>query len=59
MQVANRGQVVKEYLEGEGVPLAMTKCKVVRRAKVRLSGGEISYPTHKTVAAQENNQTEY
>lgn len=38
--------------ERYGVQGAMKKRKIVRRAKLRLPGGEISYPTHKTVTAQ-------
>ena len=50
----NAGQVVKEYLESQSIPAAMKKRHVIRRAKLRLPGGEITYPTHLTVAAQKN-----
>ena len=32
----------------------MKKRQIIRRAKLRLPGGEITYPTHLTVAAQKN-----
>ena len=54
VQGGNRGQVIKEYLANKGVPVANKKREIVRRAKLRLPGGEISYPTHKTVAAQKS-----
>ena len=46
------GQTVKEFLESQGVQAAMTKCQVIRRVKLSLPGGEVTYPTHMTVAAQ-------
>ena len=49
---SNRGQKVKEFLETQEIPAAMIKRQVVRRAKLRLPGREITYPTHKTVTAQ-------
>ena len=48
----NRGQIVKEFLELEGIQAAMTKRQIIRRAKLRLPGGEVTYPTHMTIAAQ-------
>ena len=30
----NRGQIVKEFLESQAIPAAMTKRQVVRRAKL-------------------------
>ena len=49
---ANRGQTIKQYVAEKNVPIAMKKWEVIRQAKLRLPGGEITYPTHKTVAAQ-------
>jgi hypothetical protein len=43
---------VKEFLESEGIQAAMTKRQITRRAKLRLPGGEVTYPTHMTIAAQ-------
>ena len=42
---ANRGQTIKQYLAEKEVPVAIKKREVVRRAKLRLLGGEITYPT--------------
>ena len=50
----NAGQSVKEYLASQSIPAAMKKRQIIRRAKLRLPGGEITYPTHLTVAAQKN-----
>ena len=47
----NRSQVVKEDLAQHRIPAALQKRQVVRRSKLKLPGGEISYPTHSTVAA--------
>ncbi len=55
---ANRGQVVKEYLASHGIPAAQKKRPVIRRAKRKLPGGEISYPTHTTVSAVRKTLTE-
>ena len=43
---------MKEFLESEGIQAAMTKRQITRRAKLRLPGGEVTYPTHMTIAAQ-------
>lgn len=49
----NRGQIVKEFLAQKGIPVAMTKQRqLVRKAKLKLPGGEISYPSRLTVSAQ-------
>ena len=49
----NRGQIVKEYLTNRGVPAAQIKqWNLVRRAKLKLPGGEIGFPTHLTISAQ-------
>ena len=50
----NTGQIVKESLESQAIPAAMTKRQVVRRAKLRLLRREITYPTHKTITAQKS-----
>ena len=50
----NRGQIVKEFLESQAIPAAITKRQVVRRAKLRLPGGEITYPTHITITSQKS-----
>ena len=50
----NRGQIVKEFLESQAIPAAMTKRQVVRRAKLRLPGGEITYPMHITITSQKS-----
>ena len=50
----NAGQSVKEYLASQSISAAMKKRQIIRRAKLRLPGGEITYPTHLTVAAQKN-----
>ena len=39
-------------LESECIQAAMTKHQITRRAKLRLPGGEVTYPTHMTIAAQ-------
>ena len=52
---ANSGQVIKEYLQSQSIPAAMKKRdNIIRRAKLRLPGGEITYPTHQTVKAQKS-----
>ena len=49
----NRGQTVKEYLANRGVPAAQIKQRnLVCRAKLKLPGGEIGFPTHLTISAQ-------
>ena len=45
---------MKEFLESQAIPAAITKHQVVRLAKLRLPGGEIAYPTHLTIAAQKS-----
>ena len=44
----NRGQIV---LAQNGIPMALQKRHVKRYSQLKLPGGEISYPTHSTVAA--------
>ena len=48
---ANRGQVVKEFLAENGIPAALKKKKVVRPSKLKLPGGEVSFPVHTTVSS--------
>jgi hypothetical protein len=51
----NGGQIIKEFLAEYNIAAAMTvSSQVVRRHKLRLPGGEISYPTHATVKFQKN-----
>ena len=55
MDGANSGQVIKEYLQSQSIPAAMKKRdNIIRRAKLRLPGGEITYPTHQTVETQKS-----
>ena len=51
---SNCGQVVKEFLHSQAIPAAMTKRHITRRAKLRLPGGEVTYPTHMTIADQKH-----
>ena len=46
---ANRGQVVKEFLAEHSIPAALKKRKVACRSKLKLPGGEVSFPVHTTV----------
>lgn len=49
----NRGQTIKEFLAKNEIPAAKLKQReFVRRAKLKFPGGEISHPTHITVADQ-------
>ena len=43
---------MKEFVESEGIQAAMTKHQITRRAKLQIPGGEVTYPTHITIAAQ-------
>ena len=48
---AKRGQVVKEFLAENGIPAALKKRKVVRPSKLKLPGGEVSFPVHTTISS--------
>ena len=51
----NGGQSIKEFLAEHNIAAAMTtSSQLVRRRKLRLPGGEISYPTHATVKFQKD-----
>ena len=49
--MANRGQVIKEYLAEQGIPAAQIKQRrrAQRRSKKRLPGGKVSFPVYKPV----------
>ena len=53
MTGGNRGQIVKEYLAHRGVPAAQIKQRnLVCRAKLKLPGGKIGFPTHLTISPE-------
>ena len=47
---ANRGQVVKEFLAEHNIQAAQKTKTVNRPSKLKLPGGEVSFPVHSTVA---------
>ena len=52
LSTANRGQIIKEYLAEQGIPVAQTKqhtARAQRRFKKRLPGGKVSFPMYKPV----------
>lgn len=48
----NGGQTIKEFLAKNGIEAAKETKTCVRRKLLKLPGGEISHPTHKSVAQQ-------
>lgn len=48
----NGGQILKEFLAENGIQVAMKRENRVRRKLLKLPGGEISHPKHKTVEYQ-------
>lgn len=47
---ANRGQVVNEFFAENNIPAALKVKKVSRPSKLKLPGGEVSFPVHCAVA---------
>ena len=55
LTIANRGQVIKEFLSQHNIPAARTQQRpnrVPRRSKKKLPGGQVSFPMHQPVHKQ-------
>lgn len=52
---ANRGQVIKEFLQEHNIAAACVvqrACRTLRRAKKKFKGGKVSHPMHKPILNQ-------
>jgi len=55
LTIANRGQVIKEFLSQHDIPAACTQQRpnrAPRRSKKKLPGGRVSFPMHQPVCKQ-------
>ena len=57
----NKGQIVKEFLEEQGIPAASTSrtpTRAPRRSKKKVQGGRLSIPMHRSLPLQRQNLQE-
>jgi len=55
LTIANRGQVIKEFLSQHDIPAVCTQQRpnrAPRRSKKKLPGGRVSFPMHQPVCKQ-------